>query len=259
VKESQLILDTYRGDITAVTAALDAGGGINQKSYLGSIDKGKQLIHIAAQRGDTKLVELLVKRNQNVVHSGDGQGNTALYHTSNPQIIDMLLQAGASAGGLVEVGKGLSEWRVNALCTAISSVCADLQDVQRPLLYKTINQLLGTNLSSDNLDSSQDALHAAIDQKYNTQQGDKVAAFLKESAFSKTPLLQTYQQLEEKRPLNTKLYNYGTFDLAVATRLIAAGANPSALNRARQNPLHLWAAGGGSPEITACRDSRTYT
>lgn len=74
----------------------DPGSPINPLTYVDS--NGDHLLHIAAQRGDLRAIELLLRAGQNINKKGD-RGCTALHYASaqkKPDAVSFLLAQGAS-------------------------------------------------------------------------------------------------------------------------------------------------------------------
>jgi len=65
---------------------------------------GDTCLHIAAHRGNRRAVELLLKAGANPNRPGD-MGYTALHYASDPNVITLLLDHGASGNVLDEFGR----------------------------------------------------------------------------------------------------------------------------------------------------------
>src|SRR5690242_2610644 len=75
---------------------------IDPLSYVDS--NGDALLHLAAQRGDVRTVELLLRAGIDVNQIGD-MGNTALHYAQTEEMARLLLRHGASADVCNEFGK----------------------------------------------------------------------------------------------------------------------------------------------------------
>ncbi|CCF97526.1 ankyrin repeat domain-containing protein [Ralstonia solanacearum] len=82
--------------------AEDPDAPIDPLTYVDS--NGDALLHIAAQRGDTRTVEVLLTAGVDVNLLGD-MGNTALHYAQTVEMIHLLLAHGASAEICNEFGK----------------------------------------------------------------------------------------------------------------------------------------------------------
>lgn len=74
---------------------------INPLTYVDS--NGDALLHIAAQQGDVRTVELLLRAGVDVNKIGD-MGNTALHYAQTEDLARLLLSYGASAEVYNEFG-----------------------------------------------------------------------------------------------------------------------------------------------------------
>lgn len=82
--------------------AEDPDASIDPLTYVDS--NGDALLHIAAQRGDMRTVELLLTAGVDVNLVGD-MGNTALHYAQTEEVARLLLAHGASAEVCNEFGK----------------------------------------------------------------------------------------------------------------------------------------------------------
>lgn len=80
----------------------DLTARIDPLSYVDS--NGDGLLHIAAQRGDLRTIELLLKGGADVNQLGD-MGNTALHYADTQDIADTLMAHGALTDVINEFGK----------------------------------------------------------------------------------------------------------------------------------------------------------
>ncbi|WP_370677716.1 ankyrin repeat domain-containing protein [Pleomorphomonas sp. PLEO] len=82
--------------------AEEADAPINPLTYVDS--NGDTLLHIAAQRGDIRTLELLLEAGVDANKAGD-MGNTALHYAQTEYVARILLSHGASADACNEFGK----------------------------------------------------------------------------------------------------------------------------------------------------------
>ena len=82
--------------------AEDPDAPIDPLTYVDS--NGDALLHLAAQQGDTRTVELLLRAGIDVNLVGD-MGNTALHYAKTQEVASLLLSHGASAALFNEFGK----------------------------------------------------------------------------------------------------------------------------------------------------------
>lgn len=99
-KEIRELQDKYR-DLLNYDVD-DPAAPIGPLTYVDS--NGDALIHIAAQRGDRRTIELLLKAGVDVNQIGD-MGNTALHYAQADEIARLLLAHGASVDVVNEFGK----------------------------------------------------------------------------------------------------------------------------------------------------------
>lgn len=85
----------------------DPTAPIDPLTYVDS--NGDALLHIAAQRGDRRTVELLLRAGVDVSLVGD-MGNTALHYAKTEEVAQLLLVHGASAAVFNEFGE-LPPWK----------------------------------------------------------------------------------------------------------------------------------------------------
>jgi ankyrin repeat protein len=71
---------------------------------------GDNCLHVAAHRGDLRMVELLVKAGSDINKQGD-MGYTPLHYASTPEVIALLLAHGASTTIENEFGKSPIGWK----------------------------------------------------------------------------------------------------------------------------------------------------
>jgi ankyrin repeat protein len=71
---------------------------------------GDNCLHVAAFRGDERLVNLLLKAGLDVNTQGD-MGYTALHYATTPEVIALLLSNGASATIENDFGKSPVGWK----------------------------------------------------------------------------------------------------------------------------------------------------
>ena len=82
--------------------AEDPDAPIDPLTYVDS--NGDALLHLAAQRGDKRTVELLLRAGIDVNLVGD-MGNTALHYAQTEEVASLLLSHGASTEVCNEFGK----------------------------------------------------------------------------------------------------------------------------------------------------------
>jgi ankyrin repeat protein len=86
-----------RGNVAAAEKLLEAVANVE----LGRDDQGRTVIHHAIQRGDEKILDLLIKKNASV-NDRYNKGKSALYYTTesrNVRAAIKLLEAGATVEG----------------------------------------------------------------------------------------------------------------------------------------------------------------
>ena len=80
-----------------------------EASLEGKDNQGRTVFHLAAEYGDVKLLDLLIKNNANV-NDGDNKGQSALYYSiasSNVLAAMKLLEAGANIEGKDDEGRSV--------------------------------------------------------------------------------------------------------------------------------------------------------